>query len=100
MPTALSHRIPAPPAPPPVTGVRATVCRACPVAHHPPDPESADLERLGTREQIVGAAYTCGWARGKLCRGFCERHRLTAAEVVTAIALNNTDSLPPVASKH
>ena len=43
-------------------------CEHCPTAHHPPDPESADV-LTWPRDQMLAVAFPCGWRNDKLCRG-------------------------------
>ena len=47
-------------------------CSHCPSAHHPMDPEAADILTLPHAARVE-TAFPCGWAPKRYCKGYCDQ---------------------------
>lgn len=64
-----------------VSEIHRNVCRYCPSAHYPPDPECIDIKETWSRREQVESVFGCGWRQHKACKGYCDYLGVTADEL-------------------
>jgi hypothetical protein len=80
--------------PPPLLGPRAEPrahdhpCKHCPSAHHPDDPESAEI-KTWPHEERLKTAFPCGWNGRRYCKGYCDQMGLSDADLVRLQAMQD-----------
>lgn len=76
---------------PPITPVpRPTKCRDTPCRHCPSTSSDIDPETQGIltwdRPQQLETVFSCAWTKRQLCRGYCDRLKLSADEIESVLS--------------